>query len=216
MIAKTPTNHRLKVLENGMKVCSVINMKGGVGKTTLAANLCHALARSGKKVLLIDIDPQFNATQILVSPKSYELYMSQKKHTIVSVFERTPKKDFSVISGALDPSSGTPLTDILPIQVRPNFWLLLGDLNLFTLQYSIETGSENRLKTYIKAINKNYDFDYVIIDCPPTPSIWMNAALIASDHYLIPLKSEPLSRIGYVILRGVLGRELIKGIPKAA
>lgn len=72
-----------------MKVISLINMKGGVAKTTLAVNIADYLfRRHGKNVLLIDVDPQFNATQCLMSPEEYIKYINQGKDTIVNLFDR--------------------------------------------------------------------------------------------------------------------------------
>lgn len=64
-------------------------------------------------------------------------------------------------------------------------------------------GLEFKLKRYFDAI-KNYNFDYVIIDTPPTPSIWMASALIASDYYIIPLKPDPLSVTGIDLLNSII------------
>ena len=71
-----------------MIVISLINMKGGVGKTTLSTNICDALNRRyNKKVLLIDIDPQFNATKCLISGEDYIEHLKADKDTIISIFE---------------------------------------------------------------------------------------------------------------------------------
>lgn len=80
------------------------------------------------------------------------------------------------------------------MQYKKNFDLIPGNLNLFQIEMASGEGRENRLSKYLKGISEQYDF--VIIDTPPTPSIWMTSALIASDFYLIPVKPEPLSFTG--------------------
>ena len=83
-----------------MKVISFINMKGGVGKTTLATNVCHYLATNeNKRVLLVDIDPQFNATQCFMSGDDYIDYCSKKRDTICNIFEPNVVKRISSVDG---------------------------------------------------------------------------------------------------------------------
>src|SRR5438309_5221506 len=67
---------------------SLINMKGGVGKTTLAAQLAHAAARKGLRTLAVDLDPQANLSQALLSPEKYVKHLRDKKPTIVQLFEQ--------------------------------------------------------------------------------------------------------------------------------
>ena len=82
-----------------MKVISLINMKGGVGKTTMAVNICHCLStRESKKILMIDVDPQFNATQCVFKPDSYVKFLEKGGDTIINVFD----EDNTVIAGTVD------------------------------------------------------------------------------------------------------------------
>ena len=186
-----------------MKVVSFVNMKGGVAKTTLAVNVAHYLARSHSlKVLIIDIDPQFNATQCLMSGEDYKEHIESGKHTIVDVFDDTPRVNVNTVAGSSNVEP-TPLNEIEPIELKKNLFLLPGALDLYRLDMSAGQGRENRLKRYINFQN---DFDLVIIDTPPTPSTWMASALISSDFYLVPVKPEPLSATGIDLLRNIISR----------
>lgn len=189
-----------------MPVVSFVNMKGGVAKTTLATNVADALVRRyDKKVLLIDLDPQFNATQCLVGGNDYVEWVKGGGHTIINVFDDTPVSSISLASGVRE-NSPIRLTDILPMTVKNGFDLLVGDLELHRLDVGGGTGREQRLKRFLEAIEVENNYDCVIIDTPPTPSAWMMSGLLASTHYIVPVKSEPLSRTGIDLLRGVINR----------
>lgn len=186
-----------------MKVISLINMKGGVGKTTLSTNICDCLSRrNNKKVLLIDIDPQFNATQCLFTGEEYIKHLTENKDTIVSVFEE--KRNVVRSVEGLSKKKGKELKEINPIQVKENFYILPGHLELYRIEMAAGSGKENRLKRYIQEITTKINFDFIIIDTPPTPSIWMTSALIASDYYLIPVKPDPISYTGIDLLKTII------------
>lgn len=185
-----------------MKVVSLINMKGGVAKTTLAINVADCLVqRHNSKVLLIDVDPQFNATQCLMSPESYVEHIKKESDTILNIFDRSQR----VIAGSVTQSGkNTPkqLENIDLVSVKKNFDLLPGNLELYRLEMAPGGGRENRLKSYLQKIDGKYD--YVVIDTPPTPSVWMTSALIASNYYLIPVKADPISLTGIDLLRSII------------
>jgi chromosome partitioning protein len=179
-------------------------MKGGVAKTTLATNLADVLVREDCNILLVDLDPQFNATQCLVSGEEYVVGISKGQSTIVAIFDDAPP----AIVSAVNPNRSqakTELKDIKPWNIKRGFDLVPGDLELYRLEMGGGHGREQRLKRYLEAINAKDIYDFVIIDTPPTPSHWMMAALLASDGYLVPVKPEPLSRTGD-LLRGVVER----------
>lgn len=185
-----------------MKTVSLINMKGGVGKTTLAVNLADFLVnRESKRVLLLDVDPQFNATQCVLSGKGYIQYVKDGGYTIVDIFDNSSRISTSVVEGS---QQQLPLkySDIRPISSTRGFDYIPGALQLFKLEMASGSGRENRLSHYIKTWEPNYD--YVIIDSPPTPSVWMMSALIASDYYLIPVKPDPISMTGIDLLQGII------------
>ncbi|WP_394174801.1 ParA family protein [Thalassotalea litorea] len=189
-----------------MKVVSFVNMKGGVAKTTLSINVADCMSRRHElKVLIIDLDPQFNATQALVHGTDYVKHIETGGHTIVDVFDDTPRVQASSVNGE-SPIEPVELEQVLPMKLNSNMYLLPGALDLYRLDMSAGQGREHRLKRYINTIKDSELFDIVIIDTPPTPSTWMSAALIASDYYLVPVKPEPLSVTGIDLLRNVINR----------
>lgn len=189
-----------------MKVVSIVNMKGGVGKTTMAVNLADCLnRRHGKRVLLVDLDPQFNATQCLYSGEEYVEKRMAGGHTIVDIFKDTPSQVVDPVSGPKEVEL-IKLEDIQPWKIRTGFEIVAGNLELFRLDIGGGEGRERRLERYLKKSKADEKYDYVIIDTPPTPSHFMNSALLASEYYLVPVKPEPLSRVGIDLLKGVINR----------
>lgn len=189
-----------------MDVLSFVNMKGGVAKTTLAVNVADALARRyDLSVLLVDLDPQFNATQCLMSGDEYVAAREAGEHTIVDVFTDEPRVVVDPVKGSTT-REPVPLEDIEPVKIKPNFDLVLGDLELYRLEFAAGQGRELRLNNLIQIFANDDAYDIVIIDTPPTPSAWMTSALRASTHYLIPVKPDPISRTGIDLLKGVVNR----------
>lgn len=188
-----------------MIVISFINMKGGVGKTTLSTNVAYNLAKKeGKKVLFIDIDPQFNATQCFFSGENYIKYCREKNDTICNLFaDGVVRKDVSTIDGEKKVKTRT-FQDIKPHKINDNLYILPGNLELFKIEITAQSGWVNRLKFYLQEMEIEYGFDYTIIDTPPTPSIWMTSALLASNYYIIPVKPDPLSLTGIDLLRSII------------
>lgn len=185
-----------------LKAVSLINMKGGVAKTTMSINIADCLVRRhDASVLIIDVDPQFNATQCLVSPDDYVSHLKNSQDTILNVFDRQKRPVGSAVKDAekIEPKA---LECIEVLEIKKNLNLLPGNLELYRLEMAPGDGRENRLKNYIKKVADKYDF--VIIDTPPTPSVWMTSALIASDFYLIPVKADPISLTGIDLLRSII------------
>ncbi|WP_252244520.1 MULTISPECIES: ParA family protein [unclassified Clostridium] len=159
-----------------MKIISFLNIKGGVGKTTSCVNIAAQLGKEGKKVLLIDIDPQSNATKYL------NMYDSHVKGT------------YEVLRG-----------DDIGIQITPydNLWLLPGNINLIMSEEEILTDTkrvkETRLKKWLSVKNENV-FDYILIDCPPSLGMLSTNALVASDYVIVPLKIDKFGLDGFEYL----------------
>lgn len=150
------------------KVIAVTNQKGGVGKTTTSVNLSAALAYMGKKVLLIDIDPQANATQGIGVDRS-ELDLT----VYDAITQNTPLKDIIIP------------TDVEGLSIVPaNIDLAGVEIELS----QVKSGREQRLKNALIAEKDKYDF--VIIDCPPALGLLNTNALTASDAVLIPVQCE--------------------------
>jgi len=187
-----------------MKVISFINMKGGVGKSTLATNVADYLAtREEKRVLFIDIDPQFNATQCLMTTSQYVEHKEADLDTVCQIF-RGRKVNIKTTSGPkID--EGKIFEDIEPVSIKDNLSLIPGDLGLYRIEMKSGDGVEFKLSNYLEVVED--DYDYVIIDTPPTPSVWMSSALIASQYYVIPIKPDPLSVTGIDLLESIISEK---------
>lgn len=190
-----------------MKVISLINMKGGVAKTTLAINIADCLVnRHNSSVLIIDVDPQFNATQCLMSPEEYVSHLKLNGDTILRIFDRANRVVPSTVENT-QVIERKKLEDIEVVNIKKSLDLLPGNLELYRLEMAPGEGRENRLNSYISKLREVESYDFVIIDTPPTPSVWMTSALIASDNYLIPVKADPISLTGIDLLKSIVAEK---------
>ena len=146
------------------RVVAIANQKGGVGKTTTAINLGAALAAFDRKVVLVDFDPQANATSGLGrsgqanGATAYDVLLGADPHLALQ-------------------DSGFPNLSLLPSG---------RDLVGAEIELVNQEGRENRLRTALDAIRN--EFDYVLVDCPPSLSLLTVNALTAADSVLIPLR----------------------------
>ena len=154
------------------KIISIINQKGGVGKTTTVINLAAGLSMRGKKVLVIDLDPQGNATTGLGLSNT-----SSSDMTIYNVLNGNKK-----------------ISEVIQSTSFENLNLITSNVDLSGLE--VETAGDSRrafkLKDELTAIlnDSRASYDYILLDCPPSLSLLTIMALVASDALVVPLQTE--------------------------
>jgi len=164
-------------------VISVVNNKGGTGKTTTSVNLAAALANTGYRVLLVDLDPQASASLSLgiergdLSPSAADVLL--RKTSIKSI--------------------------IRPCSIQ-RLHLLTGDIKLASTDLNLATvpGRECRLSESLNVVRDDYDF--ILCDCPPSMSMLPVNALMAADGYIVPVAPEYLALEGLVSFMTVIGK----------
>lgn len=173
-------------------VIAFMNMKGGVGKTTVCVNLAAQLAELKKKVLVIDMDPQMNASQYMLSPQKIEEAMNTQK-TLYKLYKDDVDMDlFSMNMIGLDNENIN--SDLIIRGIREDLDLICGDLNMTKVK---DDGSNSdTLAAYIESDGLKEKYDFIFIDCPPTQSVYTTSAFKASDYYILVIKPDYLSTIG--------------------
>lgn len=161
-----------------MKTIAIANFKGGVGKTATAVNLAALLAREGRPTLLIDADPQHNAT---------DFYLPE--------FEGITLTD--VLTGDCEPiwednvsPTNYSFLAMLPADMR----LLMLDLRAFLGGGT--DGMDKRLFDFLECVKEDEAYDFCLIDCPPSFTAASVAALVCADEVILPVKADAFSRAG--------------------
>ena len=155
-----------------MKIISIINQKGGVGKTTTVINLAAGLAQQEKKVLVIDLDPQGNATTGLG----------------LSNLENSSDTIYGILNGTKS------ISEVIKKTEYKNLDIITSNVDLSGLEVEIANDSERafilkvKLATYLNDSRGSYD--YILIDCPPSLSLLTVMALVSSHSLVVPLQTE--------------------------
>ena len=179
-----------------MKIISIINQKGGVGKTTTVINLASALSQQGKKILVIDLDPQGNATTGLG----------------LSNLEQSNQTIYGILNGTM------PISSVIKKTKFENLDLISSNVDLSGLE--VETAGDNERAFILKAKLTPYlndsgaHYDYILLDCPPSLSLLTVMALVSSNSLLVPLQTEFFALEGLTQLMKTIDRVKVKLNPK--
>ncbi|WP_436673931.1 ParA family protein [Lactiplantibacillus plantarum] len=189
------------------KVISFINMKGGVGKTTLCREIGYTLNQEyNKSILFIDIDPQANLTQSLFEkyhllPKDLYEELDDEEKSKTTICNNSINK--LLIGNQILPQKNELIVHLNEGEAALD--LIPGDLKTVFLERT-NNGSlaENSLDKFIYKKELKTAYDYIFIDCPPTYSFYTTAAFNASDYYLVPVGIDPYSVLGIDLLEQVV------------
>lgn len=157
-------------------IVAIINLKGGVGKTTTAINLAGVLSEIGKKILVVDIDPQASASLGLGC----------------NIFDlKTSIRDIVI--------DDMPIADVL-VKMRPNIDLIPSSMQLAFAETKLyeRYKREDRLKIALAEVQDSYDF--ILIDCPPNMGLFVINGISAARHVLIPMATDFFSMVGVRLL----------------
>lgn len=195
-----------------LRIIAIANQKGGVGKTTTAINLGHGLALADKSCLLVDIDPQANATSGLGVSKDSSVGIYQA----LTILNSQASPELSRTSGRLKDciiptsTSGLDLLPSTPLLAEIESRLHVGTAAVpagrqgtdLSAAHSAQTGGYLRLKTILNHVPHSYD--YILIDCPPSYGIFPLNALYAADGVIIPIQCEYFAMEGLTQILNII------------
>ena len=167
-----------------MKILAVANQKGGVGKTTTSVNLAAGLAARGRRVLLVDLDPQGNATSALAAGVD------------------NPPTLYGPLTGTSEIGSCVTPTRL------PELSLIAANIDLAGLEIEVARMNNHlqQLRRALQPLRETDTFDFAILDCPPSLGILMTNALAAADQLLVPVQCEYYALEGLGKLMFVMGQ----------
>jgi len=189
------------------RIISVINMKGGVGKSTTTVSLAETLAHhQRRRVLVIDLDPQTNASIMVAGPEKWNS-MREAERTLDFYFEsyivqQKPKPFKQLIEKNVSDLKGKP--DVALCASAPEFRIVERDMieSFVKRGFQIDMIQKWILERFANGLkNVLNDYDYILIDCPPGISLFAEAALIAADTILVPSIPDYVSRLGLITFR---------------
>lgn len=197
------------------KIIFVGNYKGGVGKTTTVLNFAHNFSKKDKKILVLDIDSQSSLSELLISnayTSDKSLSSLEDEETLNYVFDMFCQKieKFPSINLKFKPNiikNYDNLFDFIPSSLFYKENLGLDEISL-KMKESIDYLSI--LKTYIEGVIVDKNYDYILIDCPPSSNIITQSAFLMSDYYIIPTILDSVSSNGVAHYINTVKRTYIK------
>lgn len=183
-------------------VISFANMKGGVGKTTICVNIAAQLAKKNKKVLIIDMDPQMNASQYLLNPEAIEISINNN-NTIYDLYSDNFDEEFSYLPGNEDITADVENNLNIIQPVKENLDVICGNLKMTNIKETDGTVCDI-LNSFIDVNDLKSKYNFIFIDCPPTQSIYTTSAFKASNFYITVIKPDYLSTIGLSLFNKII------------